>query len=244
MSITYFISDVHLGSKVPPEEQERVDRFNQLLRHVGNDADRIFFVGDLFDFWYEYKYAIPKNHFSVLHQLAILRDQGIEMHYLAGNHDFFLGSFFDRELKIKTWANEWTGEIENKKFYLFHGDGVAKKDVGYRILKKILRNRINQRIFRLIHPDLGFPLARKVSGTSRHYTDHLRLNDHSDYIEFAKDRFKEGFDYVVMGHRHNPINHEWEGHHYINIGDFMYNFTYARFDGHEIRLHYVEEELG
>ena len=242
MSLTYFISDVHLGELPLDQEQERVDIFLGFLKSLETKADRIFFVGDLFDFWFEYKQAIPKKHFATLHQLARLREHNIELHYLPGNHDFWLGEFFQRELGIHTYDDDWSGEIEGKKFYLFHGDGIAKKDVGYRLLRRFLRFPLNLKIFRLLHPDWGIPFARFVSGSSRHYTNHIKLNDHRDYIEFAQTKFKEGFDYVLMGHRHNPYVHDENGKKYINLGDWLMNYTYAVFDGHELRLERVDGE--
>lgn len=240
MGRTYFISDVHLGAKQGDEENKNRKRFLDFLASIEDDAERIFFVGDLFDFWFEYKFAIPKHHFDVLHQLAKFRDKNIPMVYLAGNHDFWLGEFFDRELNMETVNDEWCGEIDGKQVYLFHGDGVAKKDVGYRILKKILRNKTNIHIFRWLHPDLGFPLSRYVSGTSRHYTNHIVLNDHTDYIDFARDRFAEGYDYVIMGHRHNPFEHDENGRKYVNLGDWLFNFSYATMENGELTLRFHE----
>ena len=242
MSLTYFISDVHLGELPLDQEQERVDIFLGFLKSLETKADRIFFVGDLFDFWFEYKQAIPKKHFATLHQLARLREHNIELHYLPGNHDFWLGEFFQRELGIQTYDDDWSGEIEGKKFYLFHGDGIAKKDVGYRLLRRFLRFPLNLKIFRLLHPDWGIPFARLVSGSSRHYTNHIKLNDHRDYIEFAQTKFKEGFDYVLMGHRHNPYVHDENGKKYINLGDWLMNYTYAVFDGHQLRLERLDSK--
>ena len=120
----------------------------------------MYIVGDLFDFWYEYKKYIPKIYFSFLYKFKILVDKGIEIHYLAGNHDFFLGEFFDREIGIKTWIDEYEFSLNGKNFYIWHGDGLGKKDVGYRIIKKIMRSRVNQKIFSWIHPDVGFFIAR------------------------------------------------------------------------------------
>jgi UDP-2,3-diacylglucosamine hydrolase len=239
MNLIYFISDLHLSKEIP----ERTERFIHFLRDLENKASLIFFVGDLFDFWFEYKYTIPKHYFSVLTQLSRLRDRNIEIHYLPGNHDFWLGNFFDNELGIQTYDNEWTGELLGKKFYLFHGDGIAKHDVGYRFLRRVLRNKINQKLFRLIHPDWGIPLARWVSGSSRQYTQKLNLNDHSDYIEFARKRFAEGFDYVIMGHRHNPIRHEENKKVYVNLGDWLYHDSYAVFDGTDIQIEYAGRQV-
>jgi len=241
MGLTYFISDVHLGELPPEKEAQRVALFIDFLQQLENSAERIFFVGDLFDFWFEYKYVIPKKHFQTLRQLSRLHDRGIEMHYLPGNHDFWLGTFFYRELGIATYLDDWQGKIDGKKFYLFHGDGIAKKDVGYRMLRKFLRYPFNLRLFRWLHPDLGIPFARFVSGSSRQYTNQIKLNDHNDYIEFAKNKFEQGFDYVLMGHRHRPFEYEQQGCKYINLGDWLENFSYGVFDGKELRIEYASK---
>ncbi len=240
MKSTYFISDVHLGALPAGEEKDRVLLFLNFLKELEKKAKRIFFVGDLFDFWFEYKYVIPKRYFSVLHQLKNLANKNIEMHYLTGNHDFWLGEFFNKEMGIITHEYDWSGEIEGKKFYLYHGDGIAKKDVGYRILKRILRNKINIKIYRWLHPDFGIPFARFVSGSSRLYTNRINLNDNDDYTEFAKSKFDEGYDFVLMGHRHNPLEFEFENKKYINIGDWLVHFSYVVFDGKDLRLEYYK----
>jgi len=236
MGLTYFISDVHLGELPPDREQARVEKFLGFLRSLESKAERIFFVGDLFDFWFEYKYVIPKKHFPTLHQLARLRENNIELHYLPGNHDFWLGEFFQKQLGIHTYDDDWSGVLGNKKFYLFHGDGVAKKDGGYRMLRRFLRSPVNIKLFRLIHPDWGIPFARFVSGSSRLYTNQIKLNDHSDYIDFAQKKFNEGFDYVLMGHRHNPFVHAEGDKKYINLGDWLVNDSYAVYDENELNL--------
>jgi len=112
MSLTYFISDIHLGAKSEDEEKERVNKFLNFLKEIEANAQKLFIVGDLFDFWFEYKYVIPKRFFSVLHQLQKIRDKNIEVHYLTGNHDFWLGEFFSKELGIITHESDWAGEIE------------------------------------------------------------------------------------------------------------------------------------
>jgi UDP-2,3-diacylglucosamine hydrolase len=236
MGITYFISDIHLGTFSAEKEKERSQQFGSFLRELESDAERIFFVGDLFDFWFEYKYTIPKNYFNILYQLARFREQNIEMHYLPGNHDFWLGTFFSRELNMQCHAADWSGDIGGKKFYVYHGDGIARRDVGYRLLKKFLRLKINLRLFRLLHPDLGIPLARIVSGSSRYYTDQIKLNSAGDYQEFAVDKFRQGFDYVIMGHQHQPNLYEQGEKKYVNLGDWLFHNSYARFDGNVLEL--------
>ncbi len=241
MSLIYFISDIHLGAKSEKEEEGRVSKFLNFLKEIENKAQKIFIVGDLFDFWFEYKYVIPKRYFSVLHQLKKFQEKNIEVHYFTGNHDFWLGDFFSTEMGIIIHENDWSGTIDGKKFYLYHGDGIAKKDSGYRFMKKILRNKTNLKIYRWLHPDIGIPFARFISGSSRHYTDRIDLNDNDDYIEFARGKFEEGYDYVLMGHRHNPLEINEKGKKYINLGDWLVHFSYAVFDGKEIILRYYSQ---
>ena len=236
MSLTYFISDIHLGAKSEKEEEERVSKFLNFLKEIENKAQKIFIVGDLFDFWFEYKYVIPKRHFSVLYQLKQFQEKNIEVHYFTGNHDFWLGDFFSAEMRIIIHENDWSGTIDGKKFYLYHGDGIAKRDSGYRFMKKILRNKTNLKIYRWLHPDLGIPFARFISGSSRLYTDRIDLKDNEDYIEFARGKFEEGYDYVIMGHRHDPLEINENGKKYINLGDWLVNFSYAVFDGKSLEL--------
>ena len=241
MSLTHFISDVHLGTLSAEKEQKQLAYFLSFLRSLETDTERIFFIGDLFDFWFEYKYVIPKKYFQVLYQLARLREKNVELHYLPGNHDFWLGEFFSKELGIVCHANDWSGEISGKKFYLFHGYGIAKKDAGYRLLKKVLRKNINLKLFRLLHPDLGIPLARFVSGSSRYYTDQIKMDSEQDYIEYATAKFQQGYDYVIMGHQHRPKTYETGQHKYINLGDWLFHYSYACFDGSQLQLKYYSQ---
>jgi len=238
----YFFSDIHLGAEESAAENEKQKIFLQFINEIQKDATHICIVGDLFDFWFEYKYVVPKKYFEILYHLKKLTEKGIETHYLAGNHDFYLGHFFDQYLNIKTYQDECILDIAGKKFYLWHGDGLGKKDGGYRLLKKIVRNRVNQRIFKFLHPDFGIPLARKISGSSRKYTNQLNhLRDESDYVKFAEKQFEKGFDYVMLGHRHNPLEHKNGNKKYLNLGDWIENFTYAVFNGETLELKYFKE---
>ncbi len=240
----YFISDLHLGAKEIENRREQEALVTQFLSHIENEATHLFIVGDFFDFWYEYKTVVPKQYFPILCMLQRFKERGIEMHYLAGNHDFFLGDFFGRYLQIKTYLDECIVEFNNKKFFIFHGDGIDSGDVGYRILKRILRSRFNQKLFRLIHPDFGIHLAGLASGTSRKYnTQNTENRSENEYFAFAEKRFAEGYDYVIMGHRHNPLVYERGDKKYINLGDWIYHFSYAVFDGNELRLKFWKKEM-
>jgi UDP-2,3-diacylglucosamine hydrolase len=233
----YFLSDIHLGTEDSTDEITRQNIFLNFLNEIKKDATHIYLVGDVFDFWFEYKYVVPKKYFEILYCFKSLTEKGIKLYYLAGNHDFSLGTFFDKYLNIKTYHDEYSFELAGKKFYLWHGDGLGKKDGGYRFLKKIMRSGLNQRLFRFLHPDFGIPFARFVSGSSRHYTNQLNhLRDESDYFEFAEKQFLNGSDYVMMGHRHNPLVHQVGEKKYINLGDWINHFSYAFFDGNSLQL--------
>ena len=236
----YFISDLHIGVNESKEEFAKQQHILRFFDKIYYDATHLYIVGDLFDIWFEYKYVIPKKYFNFLYQLKRMTIKGIEIHYLAGNHDFWLGNFFDDYVGIKTWQDEYEFKLGGKRFYLFHGDGLAKKDVGYRILKRILRNKTNLRIYRLLHPDWGVPFARFVSGSSRKYTNQINLRDQSDYIEFAEKQFERGVDYILMGHRHNPLIHVKDQHKYINLGDWIKFNSYGIFDGRDLELKYYQ----
>jgi len=237
----YFISDLHIGVNDSNIEFERQNFILSFLEQIKENATHLFVVGDLFDFWFEYKQVIPKNYFRFLVLFNDMIRRGIKIYYLAGNHDFALGRFFKEELGIETIQDHFEIELAGKRFYLLHGDGLDSEDRGYRILKRILRNKTNQKLFRLIHPDLGIPLARLVSGSSRHYSQRKPPKNEHDYYRFAEKKFAEGFDYVIMGHRHNPLIHRVDDHQYINLGDWLINNTYALFDGINLNLHYYSK---
>lgn len=235
----YFISDLHLGAHEIENPQAQEEAVNRFLSFMAQDATHLFIVGDFFDFWFEYRTVIPKDYFPVLCRLQQFSQKGIRLYYLAGNHDFALGTFFDRYLQMQTADDTLSIELGGKKFFLFHGDGIERGDKGYRFLKRILRSRLNQKLFRLIHPDFGIRLAKKVSGTSRKYsTINNKLRSEEEYFEFAQKRFAEGYDYVIMGHRHNPLIFEEKGKKYVNLGDWITNYSYAVFDGNDLHLRY------
>jgi UDP-2,3-diacylglucosamine hydrolase len=234
----YFISDLHIGVDCSAEEKQRQKKILDFFKAISEEVTHLYIVGDLFDFWYEYKKVIPKKYFEFLHILKSISERGVEIHYLAGNHDFYLGRFFDEYLNIKTWQDEYTFELGGKRFYLLHGDGLAKRDSGYRFLKRVLRSKTNNRIFRWLHPDLGIPFARFVSGSSRNYTRNINLQDEEDYKAFAEKQFSEGYDYVLLGHRHIPLEYKKDHHIYINLGEWFEKNSYAVFDGTNLKLEY------
>jgi UDP-2,3-diacylglucosamine hydrolase len=224
----YFISDAHLGRDIAGCD-DREKHLLIFLDTLALSADKLFIVGDLFDFWIEYRYAIRPDYFKVLHQLRKLVESGVEVHYLAGNHDFALGSFIENTIGIHTHLNHYETTIQGKRLHLFHGDGLIRADVGYRLLRTILRNSFNQRLFKLIHPNIGVPLGTICSGSSRKMTSRW-MNEHilEEYRQRACEYFEQGNDIVVFGHTHRPEISRMGEKVFCNSGEWIEQYTFAK----------------
>ncbi|NOY05020.1 MAG: UDP-2,3-diacylglucosamine diphosphatase [Chlorobi bacterium] len=236
MSISYFISDVHLGFMSLEEERSKEDLLLNLLAEITEKNGDLFILGDLFDFWYEYRHVVPRGFHRTLAALDRLTSSGARVEYLIGNHDFAVGDFFRTELNIPVHRRDLELYLQNKRLYLYHGDGLAASDTGYRFLKRILHNPIAQFVFRWIHPDIGFRLARLSSHTSRNYTGQKDFGPSDGILEEAKKRINDGFDVVIMGHRHVPSFQRIEDGCYINLGAWLDDAPYAVLEHGEIRL--------
>lgn len=238
MKPVYFISDIHLGapSLKPEFESRRRKELGRFFSTVETSGGRMIIVGDLFDFWFEYKHVVPKKFFWLYAKLREMVDAGIHVDYVAGNHDFYLGHFFEDAVGLNVYQDGFSEEIGGKKFLVVHGDGLALKDDGYRMLKKLLRNRFVQSMIRWVHPDVGFAMAHAFSRKSREYTTSKDFGETDGMRLFAGDKLGDGYDYVVMGHNHVPRFEKFGGGIYVNLGDWLKNFTYAIFDGNEMQL--------
>jgi UDP-2,3-diacylglucosamine hydrolase len=232
---TYFFSDVHLGLGTKDDDHKREEHVIRFLDMVKEDARELFILGDLFDYWFEYKSVVPKGYFRLFSKLAELQFRGIQISYLAGNHDFWLKGYLTEELGISIYPDPIERTIDGKRFFLHHGDGLLKNDTGYRILKHVLRNKVNIFLFSLVHPDLTSWIARWSSRKSRAYTS-KKTFEGNDMIEFARTKISEGFDVVIMGHNHQSVFKELDRGVYVNIGDWLHEYTYAVFDGNKIQL--------
>jgi UDP-2,3-diacylglucosamine hydrolase len=241
----YFVSDIHFGAESAAKEFNKRRLLDHFLNEIVlKDSKKLYIVGDLFDFWFEYKNVVLSEHHEVIRILSNAVKRGLEVHYIAGNHDFWLGDYLEKRVGIHIHPDPEYIEFQGKQFYLCHGDGVAKRDRGYRLLKRVLRNKVNIKLYRWLHPDLGVPLAKWVSGSSRKYTDNIDLKDHDDYLEFAQKHLEEKADFVLMGHRHNPLRENFEGlGTYINLGDWLFNFTYAYFENGDIHLSNLKDKM-
>lgn len=238
----YFLSDFHLGA---PDAVSSLQREKQVVRffdEIKHDAAEIFIVGDMFDFWYEYRKVIPKGYTRLLGKLAELSDAGIPMHFFVGNHDMWMKDYFQKELNIPIYFEPKEFERKGKKFYIGHGDGLGPGDKGYKFLKQVFRNPLCKWLFGILPPYFGMELANYLSRRSRAQTgisEETFLGEDKEWlIIYCKDLLKEKkVDFFVFGHRHLAIDYRLSGDsRYINLGDWIHYYTFAVFDGTELKL--------
>lgn len=239
----YFASDLHLGVPSYEKSLAREKHFVKWLDEVKQDASEIFILGDLFDFWFEYKKAVPRGFVRVMGKLAEITDSGIPIHFFTGNHDMWVFDYLPKETGIKLYRHPQQREWNGKKFYLAHGDGLGPGDHGYKFIKKVFANRFLQWAFARLHPNMGIGLADYFSRSSRAKTgddDAVFLgNDKEWLVIYSKEILqKEHFDFFIFGHRHLPLDIDLKnaGARYINLGDWINYFTYAVFDGSTLQL--------
>jgi UDP-2,3-diacylglucosamine hydrolase len=238
----YFLSDFHLGAPNEIESRKREDRLVRFLQAARKDAGVIFIVGDIFDFWFEYKTVVPKGFVRLLGTLAQLSDEGIELHIFTGNHDLWMQDYLSKELNARIYFEPQPFTIQGKQFLIGHGDGLGPGDHGYKRLKKIFTNPLCQWLFRWLHPDAGIQLANYFSQQSRAKTgtaDEIFLGEDKEWlILYTKEKAKTmDVEFFVFGHRHFAIDYKInEKSRYINLGDWIRLNTYAVFDGHDMQL--------
>ena len=232
----YFLADVHFGVSSGSREFRKRELFLALLQEIESRAHALFIVGDLFDFWFEYRHVVPRGYHQILAALERAVRAGVKVTYLLGNHDFAVADSFSSDLGIAVVPDDFEFEYAGKKFYLYHGDGLAQHDAGYRIMKKIIRHPISKGAFRFLHPDLGFSLASFFSKKSRDYTGAKNFGEVDGMIALAQRKISEGCDYVIMGHRHIPAHTPIGSGAYINLGDWMKHFTYAVFEDGRMKV--------
>lgn len=245
----YFLSDFHLGAPNAAASLEREKKIVAFLDEIKNDAATIFIVGDIFDFWYEYRTVVPKGFVRLLGKLAEITDAGIPVHFFVGNHDMWMTDYFQKELNIPVYFEPKEFDFNNKQFYIGHGDGLGPGDHGYKMLKKIFRNPVCRWLFGILPPVVGVGLANFSSRRSRAVTgsnDGVFLGEDKEWlIQYCKEVLQaKKYDYLVFGHRHLPIDFLLKDNsRYINLGDWIRYYTYAVFDGKEMTLQSRYPEL-
>ncbi|MFC5409043.1 UDP-2,3-diacylglucosamine diphosphatase [Larkinella bovis] len=238
----YFASDFHLGMPNPASSRERERRVIRWLDAVKNDAEAIFLVGDVFDFWFEYRQVIPKGFSRLQGKLAELADFGLKIVLFAGNHDMWMADYFTEEMGIPVYRLPRTYEIGSKRFLIGHGDGLGPGDFTYKQLKKLFENRPARWLFRWLHPDIGVWFGNQWSQqrkASEQYKPEEFKGEENEWIfQYCREvEAHQHHDYYIFGHRHLPLDLKVsENSRYINLGEWMNHTTYARFDGQTTQL--------
>jgi len=238
----FFISDAHLGMHPEDNSLGREKILVSWLEEIRSEASELYLLGDIFDFWHEYKHVVPKGFIRFLGRLADLADDGVKIYFFTGNHDIWAYNYLHKELGAEIHHKPVIREYDGKRFFLAHGDGLGPGDIPYKLLKSIFRNRILQFFFARLHPNFAMWLGKTWSRNSR-YSKGIEAEEFAGekkelQILFAMNTLKkEYFDYFIFGHRHIPYDIRLgEKSRVINLGDWIYSFTYAVFDGNDLRL--------
>lgn len=238
----YFASDQHLGAPTLEASFPREQKFVAWLNEIKEDAAAIFLLGDLFDFWFEYKTVVPKGFVRVLGKLAEIKDSGTPIYFFVGNHDLWMKDYFEKELNIPTYHKPQEFTFNNTSFFIGHGDGLGPGDKGYKRMKKVFTFPLFQWMFKWFHPDLGMKLGQYMSVKNKVISgdeDAKFLGEENEWLaQYCKRKLEtKHYNYFVFGHRHLPLNIELkENSRYINLGDWITHFTYGVFDGESLTI--------
>jgi len=238
----YFASDNHLGAPTMGKSYPREKKFVAWLDEIKEDAAAIFLLGDLFDFWFEYKTVVPKGFTRTLGKLVEISDSGIPIHYFVGNHDLWMNGYFEEELNIPVYHEPKEFTFNDKTFLIGHGDGLGPGDKGFKRMKKVFTNPVAKWFYRWLHPDLGVKMAQYFSVKNRLISgeeDVKFLGEDKEWlVQYCKKKLQEKHrDFFVFGHRHLPLTIDLNKKaKYINLGDWISYYTYGVFDGDRLEL--------
>ncbi len=238
----YFSSDNHLGAPTQAESKPREIKFVKWLDTIKEDAAAIFLLGDLFDFWFEYKTVVPKGFVRVLGKLAEIRDSGIPIYFFTGNHDLWMRGYFEEELNIPVFYKPKEFMLHGKTFFIGHGDGKGPGDKGYKRMKKVFLNPVFKYLFRWVHPDIGVKIAKHLSVKNKLISgddDKTFLGEENEWLaKYAKRKLEtKHYDYFIFGHRHLSMEIKLnENSIYFNLGDWITHYTYGVFDGEKFEI--------
>jgi len=238
----YFASDQHFGAPTVEKSKERERLFVKWLDEIKKEATQLFLLGDLFDFWFEYKKVVPKGFIRVLGKIAELKDRGIQIHFFIGNHDLWMRDYFETELGIKVYDQPTEFILNNKTFLIGHGDGLGPGDKGYKLMKKVFTNPLAKWFYRWLHPDIGMRLGHYLSVKNKYISGEEDVKflgeDKEDLILYCKDIYQtKKYNYFIFGHRHLPLEFNISDDSlYLNTGDWVSYYSYAVFDGDKMAL--------
>ncbi len=238
----YFASDNHLGAPNNEKSAPREKKFVAWLDMAKQDATAIFLLGDLFDFWFEYKTVVPKGFTRTLGKLAEITDAGIPVYFFVGNHDLWMNGYFEEELNIPVFHKPQRFTLNNTSFFIGHGDGLGPGDKGFKRMKKVFTNPVSKWFYKWLHPDLGVKLAQYLSLKNKLISgdeDIKFLGEDKEWlVQYCKRKLEqEHHDYFVFGHRHLPLEIDLnDKSKYVNLGDWISHYTYGEFDGEKLSL--------
>jgi len=238
----YFASDQHFGAPTAELSFPREQKFVAWLDEIKKDAEAVFLLGDLFDFWFEYKTVVPKGFIRVLGKLAELRDAGIPIYFFVGNHDLWMGDYFEKELNIPVYHNNQEFTFNGKTFFIGHGDGKGPGDKGYKRMKKLFTHSFSKWLFNWLHPDIGVKFAQYLSVKNKLISGAEDVKflgkDNEWLVQYCNRKLTtKHYDFFVFGHRHLPLEIELNASSkYVNLGDWISYFTYGVFDGESMTL--------
>lgn len=243
----YFASDFHLGAPSFQESLAREKKIVAWLNDIFESTQELFLMGDLFDFWFEYKHVAPKGYIRFLGKLCEFTDAGIPVHVFTGNHDMWMFDYLEKEIGVTIHRDNIVREFGNKKFFLGHGDGLGPGDHGYKFIKKIFANKVCQWLFARLHPNFAFGMANfwsKQSRKSGAEADKVFLGEENEWLAiYCKEQLlKTHYDYFIFGHRHLPIDIKLpQNARYVNLGEWINYYTYAVFNGEELLLKSIKD---
>lgn len=249
-SATYFISDIHLGAHYITDHRAHERSVVNWLRSIAHDAARLYLLGDILDYWYEYRTVVPRGYVRFFGELAALADAGVEITWFIGNHDIWIFDYLPSEIGLRVIDGSETVNLDGRNFYLAHGDAIGSLKPGFKFIRAVFRNKICQKLYSAIHPRWTIPFAHAWSSSSRKSTGDLARflgEDKEPFIPFARQLAKDNpeIDFIILGHRHilldMPVSDR--GTRLIVLGDWINHFSYARWDGSQLTLHTASEAI-
>ena len=240
----YFISDIHLMLNRTKQEAKREEILFSFFDHVRNSGGTLIINGDLFDFYFEYKDVIPKVYAPLYYQILKLRESGVKVHYILGNHDYWVMDFINDVLFDKVYDDDVKLKIGKKTFYITHGDGFLSWDKSYRALKKFIRSRLFIWFYRSLHPRIGYSFANWVSKKGEHYVHTKEYNKKilDEMKVQSKPFLDDGCDYFISGHYHQAKELDMKNGKLLILGDWLSFFSYGKFDGQDLKLHFWKKD--
>lgn len=244
----YFISDLHLGASTLKDPRETEKRVVRWLDSVKDSASAIYMLGDVLDYWYEYKSVVPRGYVRFFGKIAELTDSGVEVYWLIGNHDIWIFDYLPSEIGVKVHKESFITEMSGRRFYLGHGDGEGELTFGFKLIRAVFRNRLCQILYSAIHPRWTVSFADGCSSGSRKSSGGIpkySAASNNPLVNFAEEynrKYVDKIDYFIFGHQHIAFDKQLaSGSRIILLGDWISLFTYAEFDGEAVRLKYFKE---